>query len=607
MGQGTSSICYRGTVTKSGEEVAIKFYKDQSAAGKAKRIQLRKFVHQVEVLSELQEPFRPPDDPSLWNEHLAGVEPSSIFVRLLDYSKNLHGKPGPDAADGLLYVVTELGQYSLKEFLQQQRQTSWPLSREVVQVFSKSILLAMAGFHAKGFVHFDMKPENLMMFGGRWKIIDVDGCLRMRTDVNLDNSFVSFSPLYCAPEWARFLAHSGESRITASASLDAWSVGMTLCELVSSRPIMKRQYYSIRRSVSSNENPTLLFFDWLACVDACALPESIYTFDPAFVDLISNGLLVGSVGQRRSCAQCLLNPFIVGASSDNAALQQICPEAAQSTTIVSLGDPCERVERALLHKGLLWKLKVGGDPKDPLHWFERDMWISGNHQLCYYSVKNNEVTAILKREDLVNAQICKISDSSHDHAFTVQFYSAAEGFTNLQHFAANSQEELAQWVDNISELCHGSVKTLHLGGGAADNMKELKMLVKNRRRKIDRDTRDQCKPTLLQDRLWKVKSAGMKTKSEDWVERNMWLAENGSLVYWSAKEERELVYYTTADLAQAIVVPVAGGESVKPHCFSVVLPVHGGVEFVPGEFAAPSEKKRDRWITELRKLSVSAS
>jgi serine/threonine protein kinase len=316
LGEGNSSICRRGLDTKTGGEVAIKIYKDKMAACKLKSFReiSGRFMHQIEVLTELQEPFHPPDDPTLWNEHLADIEPPNIFVQLLDHSRDRLGKAGPDILDDTFYIIMELSQCSLKDYLEKRRQTSWPMSTDAVRSLSKSILVAMSGLHAKGFVHLDMKPENLMMCGDFWKIIDVEGCARIETDIKLDGPHVSFSPLYCAPEWARFLVHNRTGSITASACLDAWSVGMTLCELVSSKPIMKRQFYEIRRAknlaLSSTHHATLVFIEWLSNVDVCVLPESIDAFDPAFVDLLSKGLLVGDVAGRKTCAQCLLNPFI---------------------------------------------------------------------------------------------------------------------------------------------------------------------------------------------------------------------------------------------------------------------------------------------------------
>ena len=40
---------------------------------------------------------------------------------------------------------------------------------------TKAVVFVMAGLHAKGFVHLDLKPENLMVFDGALKLIDVGG------------------------------------------------------------------------------------------------------------------------------------------------------------------------------------------------------------------------------------------------------------------------------------------------------------------------------------------------------------------------------------------------------------------------------------------------
>merc|ERR1740139_1473973 len=106
------------------------------------------------------------------------------------------------------------------------------LSKEAVRDLSKRMVLAMAALHAKGFVHIDMKPENLMVFGGRLKVIDVDGCVRNGTRLSINDGSISFSPCYCSPEWARFMIKESEQTIVATPSLDVWSIGMLLCELI---------------------------------------------------------------------------------------------------------------------------------------------------------------------------------------------------------------------------------------------------------------------------------------------------------------------------------------------------------------------------------------
>ncbi len=55
-------------------------------------------------------------------------------------------------------------------------------------------MLVVAGLHAKGFIHLDLKPENLMLFDGMLKLIDVDGCVRIGTAISVSDSSLSFSP-----------------------------------------------------------------------------------------------------------------------------------------------------------------------------------------------------------------------------------------------------------------------------------------------------------------------------------------------------------------------------------------------------------------------------
>jgi len=304
MGEGTSSICRRGTNAETNEEIAIKIYKDQNSGGggKVKEVTMLKFRRQIAVLKELQEPFQKTSDETLWHEQLAKITPDKVFMCLIDYSKDAQQNPSADATDGFLYVVTELAQYSLHDFLAQRREQAKPLSKDAVRHIAKAIMIAMSGLHAKGFVHIDMKPENMMMFNGRLKVIDVDGCVRNGTKVNIQDSSISFSPCYCAPEWARFLIKGEEKHIMASPALDVWSVGMTLCELVSLDAILKPQYANFLRNAQSHREAGFLFMEWLSMIQKAPLPKSVQKFDPDLLDLIANWLLVCNVSKRKSCA-----------------------------------------------------------------------------------------------------------------------------------------------------------------------------------------------------------------------------------------------------------------------------------------------------------------
>jgi hypothetical protein len=130
MGEGTSSICRKGTNVETGAAVAIKVYKETQK--KDDNVMMLKFKRQVEVLEELQQPFKPPSDAKLWHEALASAKPSSLFMLLIDYSKD-GGQPGADPTDGVVYVITELAQYSLKDYLALRREQARPLPADSVK------------------------------------------------------------------------------------------------------------------------------------------------------------------------------------------------------------------------------------------------------------------------------------------------------------------------------------------------------------------------------------------------------------------------------------------------------------------------------------------
>jgi serine/threonine protein kinase len=633
MGEGTSSICRRGFIKESGEEVAIKVYKVKQD----KTIQ-RKFERQIRVLEELQEPFRVTDDPSLWNEELRGSNPSRLFMRLLDYSKDSKGHPGPDPTDGVMYVVTELGQYSLKDFLSHRRDQSEPLPVDLVRRVSQAIIHVVAGLHAKSFVHLDLKPENLMMFNGRLKLIDVDGCMRRGDRVAITDESISFSPVYCAPEWANFLIEEDEEdlpedeepTIEVVPGLDVWSVGMTICELVTLEPVLKPMYAKFMRSGTSRDEASFMFMDWLSSLKKAPLTKTILTFDKDFVDLLANHLLVCDKEKRWTCAQTLGHQFIAlqGEDEDEDSEVdggQVQREPTGESTLArrkerkrcDIPDDSEVSRRSNrkrtedlsdnvpVHQGTLWRLNTGADPKDPTQWIKRDMWVSSKGSLCFYSVKDSKRLVLIDSPHLMEASFERFQGGHHPIAFEVRtnLESDEEAHTVFQ-FACDSEDELQDWMRILKSVSRmENLSTLRLGTGLKAGLKVFKLKVKNRRRPVDGDAAAQYKP-VFKAPLWKVKAEGDRMKDEDWFLREMWIAQNGSLVYWSKKEERELVYYTSEDISGASFLKVPDTESSKPFTFQVQLPPADGVEFTPGEFAATSQEDQEKWLSELAKITA---
>merc|ERR1712166_653390 len=178
------------------------------------------------------------------------------------------------------------------------RQDSAPPSKETVRSMASAILLVMAGLHAKGFVHLDVKPENLMV---------VDGCVEIGTQLSLDDPSISFSPVYCAPEWASFVLGDGKGHLQVTPGLDAWSVGCTICELVTLEAIMRDKYCTVARRQRSG---TAVFMEWLQGLEESPLPQKVMQFDTELVKLMTDSLLVCNKSDRSTCAQSLKSPYL---------------------------------------------------------------------------------------------------------------------------------------------------------------------------------------------------------------------------------------------------------------------------------------------------------
>eukprot|EP00427_Karlodinium_veneficum_P029686 CAMPEP_0169208308 /NCGR_PEP_ID=MMETSP1016-20121227/14062_1 /TAXON_ID=342587 /ORGANISM="Karlodinium micrum, Strain CCMP2283" /LENGTH=614 /DNA_ID=CAMNT_0009285673 /DNA_START=1610 /DNA_END=3458 /DNA_ORIENTATION=- len=604
MGQGTSSICRKGVNIKTQDAVAIKVYKESKSSSSSKQedVMMLKFKRQVEVLTELQKAFQKPTDPSLWHDD-ATAKPSSLFMALLDYSKIDAETPGADPTDGVVYVVTELAQYSLKDYLALRREQCRPIPKDSVKSISRAIVLVVAGLHAKGLVHIDLKPENLMMFNGRLKLIDVDGCVKIGTTVSIQDSSISFSPCYCAPEWAQFLINESNSKITVVPALDVWSVGMTICELVTLNALLKPMYGNFLRNAHSHKEAGFLFMDWLSSIKKVPLPKNVEKYDPEFVELINDWLLVCDKSKRKSCAESLSNKYIQsGAKKSNSSKQEEASISmdAQEVKRAQRIRPEDDSNAAPLHKGQLWKLNSNSDPKEAKNWLQRDIWLMQQGTLTYFSSKENKRLVLVDASRLSEATVTEFKGGCKEFAFQIKYTGDNEKEEKLV-LATATKDEYDDWVKRVSGSVRMEIPTMKLGAHV-EEMRKFVVTVKNRRQKVEQDQKDQFAP-VFKAMLWKLKAEGDKLDKDQWFEREMWISKNGSLVYYSQKEERDLVYYTTTDLMKATYSTVPASETCKPFTFLVHLADANDVAFAPGEFAANSAEERDTWLAELKKVA----
>lgn len=121
---------------------------------------------------------------------------------------------------------------------------------------------------------------------------------------------------------------------------------------------------------------------------------------------------------------------------------------------------------------------------------------------------------------------------------------------------------------------------------------------RNRRLPIPEGSEGDFEPIFEGD-LWKVLKIGDRKNRRDWAKRVMWMSRNGSLVYYSIEEKRNLIYWTAADIRNARVEEVPDTDSIMPFAFNV-HPFHDGHQCAPSEFAAASEEERQAWIAKIR-------
>eukprot|EP00746_Dinoflagellata_sp_MGD_P134118 gnl/MRDRNA2_/MRDRNA2_67937_c0_seq2.p1 gnl/MRDRNA2_/MRDRNA2_67937_c0~~gnl/MRDRNA2_/MRDRNA2_67937_c0_seq2.p1 ORF type:complete len:428 (+),score=82.00 gnl/MRDRNA2_/MRDRNA2_67937_c0_seq2:106-1389(+) len=315
LGQGSFSIVRKGVDTKTGDAVAIKMYKVEKNASSADLQEIDvKFKHQVVVLTELQKQptFEEQVSCKSWNvskvqelESVLKLDQTKYFCQLLDYSKDSKGQPGK-ADDGCYYIVLELALYTLDDYLDDRRRHNRPMRMPDVQRVFRSLVNMVACLHAHGYVHLDIKPENIMrMSSGDWKLIDVDGAVRHNSDISVEDNTISFTPLYCAPEFARVLSQDLDY-VHVSRLMDVWSIGMTALDLVLSQPALEQKYSEIvERTGECNE-----YFDWLSdTAIELGLPQQLEKLDKDFFHVLQENMLVKDPRCRASIPEVMQHPF----------------------------------------------------------------------------------------------------------------------------------------------------------------------------------------------------------------------------------------------------------------------------------------------------------
>eukprot|EP00931_Biecheleriopsis_adriatica_P068043 TRINITY_DN42082_c0_g1_i1.p1 TRINITY_DN42082_c0_g1~~TRINITY_DN42082_c0_g1_i1.p1 ORF type:complete len:435 (+),score=87.90 TRINITY_DN42082_c0_g1_i1:71-1306(+) len=226
LGQGGWCVVRRAT-DGGGHAVAVKTFTAQAAREHGDEALRARFQREVKTFQTIGVGPSSGITPKAHN-------PRHLFVNLLDYSKSADGLPGP-ATDGQYYTVLELADDSLDSWLKRCADKRNFVDLHGLCEIAGSIAEALAWLHSMRLAHLDLKPENIMRFGSRWKLIDLEGCLSIDGPGALQPE--NFTPLYASPEIASALLEvdgTGDAakRLKPTSSMDTWAAGVVLLDVL---------------------------------------------------------------------------------------------------------------------------------------------------------------------------------------------------------------------------------------------------------------------------------------------------------------------------------------------------------------------------------------
>eukprot|EP00746_Dinoflagellata_sp_MGD_P002721 gnl/MRDRNA2_/MRDRNA2_105321_c0_seq1.p1 gnl/MRDRNA2_/MRDRNA2_105321_c0~~gnl/MRDRNA2_/MRDRNA2_105321_c0_seq1.p1 ORF type:complete len:529 (+),score=83.58 gnl/MRDRNA2_/MRDRNA2_105321_c0_seq1:75-1661(+) len=301
IGEGVFSIAYRAVDKATGKVVAIKTYKPGSLEHN------QRFERQVQILKELQKPV---------------IRKSNVehpCLQMLAWER-----------DPRCYIVLEMGTCDLAEYAKKQP----VLARQGIRQLGHNLLRGAAALHTKGLVHLDIKPQNFMLFGNQWKLIDVEGCIHAGKCMPQNGGAVACTPGYCSPEFAR--AYLKPHHITEIVfGMDIWSVGMTLAEVATQNSPLQVMFSQLQRQGQTLQQASEAVLSWVANTREAPVFQT-EGMDVRFQNLLYKWMLVLDIDGRRQLAECMDHDFFVATDPTQSVFQKQSDEDATG--------PCSQTE-----------------------------------------------------------------------------------------------------------------------------------------------------------------------------------------------------------------------------------------------------------------------
>ncbi|CAN1190345.1 Mitogen-activated protein kinase kinase kinase 20 [Linum perenne] len=165
--------------------------------------------------------------------------------------------------------------------------------------YTRSILKGLSHIHGKGFVHCDIKLQNLLVFDdGEVKIADFGLAKRTEEDRKQGSKFqIRGTPLFMAPE--------SVSDNVYSPACDVWGLGCAVVEMLAGKPARKfdagMNVFSFLVKIAGDESP--------------AIPDELSIEAKDFLAKC----FVKDASQRWTAEMLLEHPFVAGEKSAAAA------------------------------------------------------------------------------------------------------------------------------------------------------------------------------------------------------------------------------------------------------------------------------------------------
>mmetsp|Transcript_5484 Transcript_5484/g.15739 ORF Transcript_5484/g.15739 Transcript_5484/m.15739 type:complete len:103 (-) Transcript_5484:434-742(-) len=90
---------------------------------------------------------------------------------------------------------------------------------------------------------------------------------------------------------------------------------MTICEVVHLHTIMVPTLERCSGRFKRSDNGVKKYLEWFGDQESVTLPDVLQSFDSGLTDLLQERLLVCDPSKRKSAADCLSSPYILGRPS----------------------------------------------------------------------------------------------------------------------------------------------------------------------------------------------------------------------------------------------------------------------------------------------------